>query len=113
MVLVSLDKATITIENPEGAITAPAVIGKPSTPTPEGVYIAKRVYSEHLKQNILMFKEDDEGVTAIHVNLKKRAPQLKSSDHRDNRLSAGCVGVSQEVFDMLWKSKQPIILQVY
>lgn len=113
VVLVSLDNATMVIKDSDGAITAPVVIGKPSTPTPEGVYLIEKAYSTQLKQNILVFKKDEDAVTAIHVNLKKRTPQLKSSDYRDNKLSNGCIGVSEDIFNKLWKHKQPIVLQVY
>lgn len=112
-VLVSLDNATITVKNPDGALVAPAVIGKPSTPTPEGVYLLEKAYSTVMKENILIFTRDDNGVTAIHRNLESRDPYLVSKSDKDNRLSKGCVGVSPEVFDMLWNEKQPIVLQVY
>lgn len=112
--LVSLDKATIFVEHPHLSINAPAVIGKPSTPTPHGVYLVKRGYSKALDQRVLIFRQEGRDVWAIHANLPSRASQLKSDDPNAKRLSAGCIGVSQEVFDKLWNAKpDTLILQVY
>ena len=113
VVLVSLAKSTLFIETPQVAINAPVVVGKPSTPTPEGVYLLEKAYSTHLKSNILIFRRDDTGVYAIHENLKNRNRQIDSVSTADNRLSGGCIGVRKKDFDKLWQMKQPIVLQVY
>jgi hypothetical protein len=113
VVLVNLDQATAFVENPQVAFKAPVVIGKPSTPTPEGVYVLEKAYSTKLGMNMLVFKRDESGVYAIHPNLKSRTDQINSESPGDNKLSAGCIGMGQKEFDKLWKQNQTMILQVY
>jgi L,D-transpeptidase catalytic domain len=113
VVLVNLDQATAFIEHPQVAFKAPVVIGKPGTPTPEGVYVLEKAYSSQLGTNMLVFKRDESGVYAIHPNLESRTNQINSETTKDNRLSAGCIGMRQKEFDKLWQQKQTMILQVY
>lgn len=113
VLLASLDKATLFVEHPQVAFNAPAVLGKSTTPTPTGVYLLKKAYSQKLDMPILIFREDDGGVYAIHPNLKTRTAQIKSAPITDNYLSGGCIGVEASVFDKLWAIKQPVVLQVY
>lgn len=113
VLLASLDKGTVTVEHPQVSIKAPAVFGKPSSPTPEGVYLIQKGYSKSLNTNVLIFRRDDSGIYAIHPNLPNRTPQLKSAGVSDNYLSKGCIGVDQKVFDKLWAVKQTMVLQVY
>lgn len=110
--LVSLDKATIFVEHPEISIQAPVVIGKPSTPTPEGIYLLEKATHAKLGR-LLVFRREDNAVWAIHVNLPSRKKALDSESNADNYLSAGCIGVTPEVMNKLWNQKQQIILQVY
>jgi hypothetical protein len=111
--LVNLDTATLTVEHPELAIEAPVVVGKPTTPTPEGLYVIEKAYSSYLNMPILIFRKDDDGIYAIHANIPSRHRQLASPTIADNRLSGGCIGVSSAEFDKLWRSKRVIVLQVY
>jgi len=113
VLLVNLDKASIFVEHPQIAFKAPVVIGKPSTPTPEGVYLLEKAYSTKLKMPILIFRRDESGVYAIHPNLKSRTNQIVSAAPEDNKLSAGCIGIQDKEFEKLWSIKQPIVLQVY
>jgi hypothetical protein len=113
VVLVNIDQATVFVENPQVAFKAPVVIGKPSTPTPEGVYVLEKAYSTYLKMNMLVFKRDESGVYAIHPNLPSRTDQINSETTKDNKLSAGCIGMRQKEFDKLWNQNQTMILQVY
>ena len=113
VLLASLDKATLFVEHPQVAFKAPAVFGKPATPTPEGVYLLTRGYSKQLGMKLLIFRREDGMVWAIHPNLKSRTKQIKSETSTDNYLSAGCIGVEDEVFDKLWGIKQQMVLQVY
>ena len=113
VVLVNIDQATVFVENPQVAFKAPVVIGKPSTPTPEGVYVLEKAYSSKLNMNMLVFKRDESGVYAIHPNLPSRTDQINSETNKDNRLSAGCIGMRQKEFDKLWKQNQTMVLQVY
>jgi hypothetical protein len=113
VVLVNIDQATVFVENPQLAFKAPVVVGKPSTPTPEGVYVLEKAYSTKLKMNMLVFKRDESGVYAIHTNLPSRTDQIDSETTKDNKLSAGCIGMRQKEFDKLWNQNQTMILQVY
>lgn len=113
VVLVNIDQATVFVENPQVSFKAPVVIGKPSTPTPEGVYVLEKAYSTKLGMNMLVFKRDESGVYAIHPNLQSRIHQINSETNKDNRLSAGCIGMRPKEFDKLWSQKQTMILQVY
>jgi L,D-transpeptidase catalytic domain len=113
LLVASVDKAEVTVEHPELAFRIPAIFGKPSTPTPVGVYLVKKGYSKKLDMRILIFRRDDSGVYAIHPNLKSRNKYLDSPETVDNKLSAGCIGISDKYFDLLWTTKQPIVLQVY
>lgn len=109
----SLDKSEVSVEHPELTFRAPAIFGKPSTPTPTGVYLIRKAFSQKLNMPILIFREDESGVYAIHPNLKSRNKYLASPEITDNKLSAGCIGISDKYFDKLWATKQPIVLQVY
>lgn len=113
VILVNLDKATAFVENPQVAFKAPVVIGKPSTPTPEGVYLLEKAHSSKLNMPMLIFRRDESGIYAIHPNLESRTHQINSETDRDNRLSAGCIGMRQKEFDKLWNTKEAMILQVY
>lgn len=113
LILVNLDRAELTVEHPQLNIKAPVIIGKPSTPTPVGVYLVKRGYSKQLGMRLLIFRREDNTVWAIHPNLPGRKAALESSDIGDNRLSGGCIGVSDKYFDLLWQNKTSIVLQVY
>lgn len=110
---VSLADAKLTISHPELSMVVPVVVGKPSTPTPEGFYLLEKAYSTHLKTNMLVFKKDGKLVWALHPNLASRRAQINSSSPADNYLSGGCVGVRQEDFNRLWSMKQTMVLQVY
>jgi hypothetical protein len=113
VLLVNLSNATLFVEHPQVAMKVPVVVGKPSTPTPEGVYLVEKAYSTKLATNMLIFKRDANSVWAIHPNLKHRTKQLESETPGDNELSGGCIGISQEKFDKLWAIKQQMVLQVY
>lgn len=79
-----------------------AIYGKPVTPTPTGTFSIQRVYSSHLKTNVIMFYRNGSGIYAIHVNLKSRNTQLNTLTPVDNHLSNGCIGVSEQLFNQLW-----------
>ena len=113
VILASVNRGEIVVEHPEVGIKSPAVFGKPATPTPTGIYTLDKFYSTKMKQNILVFRQDESGVYAIHANLKGRTPHLQSATPLDNFLSNGCIGVDQKTFDRLWDQKQQLILQVY
>ena len=113
VILASLDRGTLFVEHPQVAIKAPAIFGKPATPTPPGVYLVTRGYSKQLDMKLLIFRREDGAVWAIHPNLKSRTKQIKSETPTDNYLSGGCIGVEAEVFEKLWNVKQTMILQVY
>lgn len=113
VLLASLDKGQLSVEHPQVAFKAPAVFGKPTTPTPPGIYIISKAYSTYMKSNVLVFRKQDNTVWAIHPNLKSRTRQLESKAATDNYLSGGCIGVEQSVFDKLWKISNPMVLQVY
>ena len=117
VILASIDKGTVFVETPNIAINTTAIFGKPTTPTPEGVYLLKKVYSTVLQQNILVFREDEDSLYAIHstVNVKgqQREERLKSATPMDNKISNGCINIPQKDFDKLWNSKQQMVLQVY
>ena len=113
VLLASLDQATLTVEHPQVAFKAPAVFGKPSTPTPPGIYLLTRGYSKQLDMKLLIFRREDNSVWAIHPNLKSRTHQIKSETSTDNYLSGGCIGLDDATFDKLWAVKQPMVLQVY
>lgn len=113
VLLASLDKGEVFVEHPQVALKAPAIFGKPATPTPPGIYPVTRGYSKQLDMKLLIFRREDGMVWAIHPNLPSRAKQIKSSTPADNYLSGGCIGVEQKVFDTLWGIKQQMVLQVY
>jgi hypothetical protein len=113
VLLVNLNNATLTVDNPQVAFKAPVVLGKESTPTPEGIYLVEKAYSTKLKTNMLVFKKEDGAVWSIHPNLNSRKRQIESKGYSDNYLSKGCIGVSQETFTKLWDIKQSIVLQIY
>lgn len=113
VVLVNLDQATAFVENPQVAFKAPVVIGKPSTPTPEGVYLLEKAWSSKLNMPLLIFKRSESGVYAIHPNLPSRTDQINSDTVLDNKLSAGCIGMRLKEFNKLWSQKQTMVLQVY
>lgn len=113
MLSVSLDRSTMKVEHPELAFEVPVITGKAQTPTPPGVYLVKRGYSKMLGMRILIFKRDDSGVFAVHPNLKSRTKYLDSIETTDNKLSAGCIGISDKYFNLLWATKQPLVLQVH
>lgn len=110
---VSLDNAQLRVEHPEITLSVPVVVGKPSTPTPEGVYLVEKAYSTFLGGNILMFKREDGFIWAVHPNLPGRRRQLASESPADNRLSGGCIGVDADTFDKLWRRKETMVLQVH
>ena len=113
VVLVNIHQATAFVENPQVSFKTPVVIGKPDTPTPEGIYLLEKAWSKKLNMPILIFKRGESGLYAIHPNLKSRTNQINSETIRDNNLSAGCIGMREKEFDKLWSQKQPIVLQVY
>jgi hypothetical protein len=113
VLLASLDKGTLFVEHPQVSIKAPAVFGKPATPTPEGVYLLTRGYAKQLDMKVLIFRRDGNDVWAIHPNLPSRTKQIRSPTSADNYLSGGCIGVEPEIFDKLWAIKQAMVLQVY
>lgn len=111
--LVNLDTATMTVQHPEIAFEVPVVVGKPTTPTPEGLYILEKAYSSYLDMPILIFRKEDKVLYAIHRNMPTRHRQLTSATASDNMLSGGCIGISGDEFDKLWRAKRVIVLQVY
>jgi hypothetical protein len=113
LLFVSLDRAELTISHPGIALNAPVVVGKPDTPTPPGIYLITRGYSEQLDMPILIFRREDRAVWAAHPNLPSRTKQIRSPTSTDNYLSGGCIGVEPEIFDKLWAIKQAMVLQVY
>lgn len=113
VILASINRGEIFIEHPDIGVKESAVFGKPSTPTPVGVYLIEKYYSRQLRQNILVFRQDDSGVYAIHANLPSRNGALGNPNPAARRLSAGCIGVSQKTFDKLWGAKGQLVLQVY
>lgn len=113
MLSLSLDNARLSSDTPGIAFTAPAIIGKPSTPTPVGVFALKRGYSTKLGMRILIVKRADDGIVAIHPNLQSRERQIKSPSPDDNRMSGGCIGVDEATFEKLWAARQEMVLQVY
>jgi hypothetical protein len=110
---VSLADAKLTVSHPELSMTVPVIVGKHSTPTPEGFYLVEKAYSSHLKMNMLVFKKDGKSVWALHPNLVSRKAQINSPSVADNYLSGGCVGVRVNDFERLWSMKQTMVLQVY
>lgn len=111
--LVNVDTATMTVQHPELAFEVPVVVGKPTTPTPEGIYILEKAYSSYLNMPILIFRKEDTIIYAIHSNLPTRHRSLRTATVEDNKLSAGCIGISSDKFDELWRAKQVIVLQVH
>ena len=86
-------------------ICQPALVGRT---TPPGEYKLTYALTEApgFDGNVLVFKEDEKDVFAIHrlwlLNPKqKREQRIKSSNPRDRVITAGCVNVSTEVFDQL------------
>lgn len=113
MLSLSLDKARLSSDTPGFVFDEPAIIGKPATPTPVGVYILKRGYSTRLGMRILIMHRGDDGIVAIHPNLKSRERQIKSPSDTDNRISGGCIGVDAELFDRLWAARHEMVIQVH
>lgn len=113
VVYVSLFDARVSVEHPDISFKAPVVVGKASTPTPTGVYVLEKMYSSYLDMPILAFKREGKTIYAIHPNLSSRDRALRSATPDDNRLSAGCIGMDVKLFDKLYKSKMPLVLQVY
>jgi hypothetical protein len=117
VLLASISKGEVFVEHPEIAFKSSAIFGKTGTETPVGVYQLEKAFSTRLQRNMLVFRKDDDGVYAIHptveVKGQNRQARLNSATPNDNRISNGCINVSQSVFDKLWLVKQPIILQVY
>lgn len=107
--MISLLLATVIYASPvKGEVffngtTHDAIYGKPATPTPTGTFQIKKVYSTHLKTNVIMFYRDGGGIYAVHTNLPSRDHQLHSKNKADNYLSNGCIGVSKHLFDTLWQ----------
>lgn len=112
LILASINGGTIHVEHPEVAFKTSAIFGKPSTPTPEGVYLVSKATHAKLGR-LLIFKQEGNSVWAIHENLRSRSMELRSSTPSDNYLSNGCIGVAGTVMDKLWASKQALVLQVY
>jgi hypothetical protein len=110
---VSLDNARMRVEHPEITLNVPVVVGKSSTPTPEGVYLIEKAYSTHLGGNILVFRREDGFIWAVHPNLPSRRRQLASESSADNKLSGGCIGVDADTFGRLWRQKRAMVLQVH
>lgn len=117
VVLASINKGEIFVEHPDVAFKTSAIFGKHGTETPVGIYVLQKAYSTRLNKNMLVFRKDDDGVYAIHptvdVKGQNREARLSSATPDDNRISNGCINISQEAFDKLWKTKQPLVLQVY
>jgi hypothetical protein len=113
MVYVNLFDAKVSVEHPDVSFKAPVVVGKALTPTPTGVYVLEKMFSKQLNMPILAFKREGKTIYAIHPNLPSREKALKSETSDDNRLSAGCIGMDVKLFDKLYKSKRPLVLQVY
>lgn len=112
VLLVNLNTAQLFVEHPELKMKIPVVVGKESTPTPQGIFLVERATHARLGR-LLVFRKEDNAVWAIHENLPSRKSRLESGSHRDNYLSNGCIGVSKPVMDKLWATKQTIILQTY
>lgn len=108
----SLDRGTLFVDHPSLSFQVPAIFGKPTTPTPPGLYVLERAHSSRLGMDILIFKRDGKAIFAIHPNLESRKSQLMSETIEDNFLSAGCIGVEQRVFDKLWHTRDKVLLEV-
>jgi L,D-transpeptidase catalytic domain len=113
LIFVSLANARLVVDKPDLQINVPVIVGKPTSPTPEGVYIIEKAYSSYLGSRMLMFRKEGKTVWAIHPNLPSRKKQIDSSAFSDNYLSGGCIGISLNEFEKLWLVKQTIVLQVY
>lgn len=117
VIVASISGGMIRVEHPEMAFKTSAIFGKPSTPTPEGVYLVEKAYSTRLKSNMLVFRREDDAVFAIHpvvdVKGQNRRVRLETPGVADNRISGGCINISQAAFDKLWSVKSPIVLQVH
>jgi L,D-transpeptidase catalytic domain len=117
VVLASINKGQVFVEHPEIAFKTNAIFGKHGTETPVGVYVLEKAFSTRLNKNILIFRKDEDGVFAIHpvvdVKGQNRQARLQSVSVDDNRISNGCINISQEAFEKLWNTKQNLILQVY
>jgi hypothetical protein len=113
LLVVSLADARLAVRAPDLQLNIPAIVGRPSAPTPEGMYIIEKAYSSQLNMKMLMFRQEGNVVWAIHPNLPSRKRQLASTPAADNYLSGGCVGISPADFDKIWAVKQPMVLQVH
>jgi hypothetical protein len=113
LLVVSLADARLRVEMPDLRLDVPAIVGKPTSPTPEGMYLIEKAFSSHLDMKMLMFRREGNVVWAIHPNLPSRKRQMDSSASTDNYLSGGCIGLSPIEFDKLWAVKQPMVLHVH
>ena len=119
LIYASLNKSTVFVEHPQVSMNVPAIVGKVSTPTPTGVFEVRRAFSPRLNSNILIFKQDDSGVYAIHpvVDVKGQNRRLALVQDNPNirKLSGGCINLDKLHFDKLWDtaSKTSTYLQVY
>lgn len=113
VVLVDLKAATLKVDHPELRLEAAAVVGKPATPTPVGVYALRRAHSSRLGMDILVFHKDGQAIWAIHPNIRSRARQLATPTPADNALSNGCIGIDAATFDRLWDTDHELVLQIY
>jgi L,D-transpeptidase catalytic domain len=113
LLVVSLADARLSVKMPDLQLDVPVIVGKPTSPTPEGMYVVEKAYSSHLDMKMLMFRQEGKVVWAIHPNLPSRKRQIDSSAPTDNYLSGGCVGISPIEFEKLWAVKQPMVLQVH
>lgn len=89
-----------------------AILGKPNTPTPVGVFTLSKAYSTKLKSNILIFKHNERGIWSIHPNLVSRTAKLNSPTIKDNYASAGCIGIDPAAFNKLWHLNSAITLKI-
>jgi hypothetical protein len=113
LLVVSLADARLRVEMPDLRLNVPVIVGKPASPTPEGIYVVEKAFSSHLDMKMLMFRREGNVVWAIHPNLPSRKRQIDSSASVDNFLSGGCIGISPVEFDKLWAVKQSMVLQVH
>ena len=111
--VVQVDLTTAELTAPDAGLSIPVVVGREGRDTPEGIYLVRRMHSDMLQQDVLVFMQDGREVFAIHENLVSRNPALANPNPDARRLSAGCIGVSRAAFRRLWALKQQLVLQIY
>lgn len=88
-----------------GLFCQPALYGGS---TPEGTFTTQRVFNRKTQRSSIMFTKRGELPLTIHRtwlgNPSQRRPQrLASTTPNDNKITGGCINVSDEMFNRLWQ----------